>query len=105
MNTTCGECHRARKKHTCDWCGEHIEKGAEYVRWSSFDKKTVRTTKVHFECLAAFDLAVINDLEDGFRHRGCECLRDLGRCYCSRVEQLAYAAEEIRLRGELVRKP
>ena len=51
MYCTPPETRKARKAHRCMNCGEAIEVGAEYARWTSFEDKA-ETNKMHPECLA-----------------------------------------------------
>ena len=48
----------ARKRHRCTWCSEGIAAGETYKRWVSFDLDGVATSKMHPECLEAFDADV-----------------------------------------------
>ena len=46
---------KARKKHTCTLCHEHIEKGEDYVYatitiWDHPDNETFGTYKAHKDC-------------------------------------------------------
>lgn len=43
----------AKKKHSCDWCGERIEPGSSYFRWRFFSQShrdEFGTCKLHPEC-------------------------------------------------------
>ena len=43
----------ARTSHRCTWCGEEIEPGSAYLRWSSVDDGKWSASKMHPECLEA----------------------------------------------------
>lgn len=45
---------KARKPHTCTWCGQQINPGDTYKRWNSVDGKWF-TNKMHPECHEACD--------------------------------------------------
>lgn len=45
----------ARKEYVCDWCGEKIEAGEQYVTWPWKDGEAVYSVKVHQECNDAID--------------------------------------------------
>lgn len=40
----------ARKPHTCDWCGERIEKKSKYWAWFGIVEGDASYTKTHPEC-------------------------------------------------------
>jgi len=40
---------KARVRHCCTWCGQHINPGEEYWRWASFEDAGF-TNKMHPEC-------------------------------------------------------
>ena len=44
------ETHRARKQHTCSWCGQKIEPGESYVRQRLIFEGEPVTNKFHPEC-------------------------------------------------------
>ena len=52
MFVSASELVKARKKHRCTWCGQHIEPGEEYAKWASVDDSWF-TNKMHVECLGA----------------------------------------------------
>ena len=41
---------RARKRHTCDWCGELIEPKTKYLSWFGIVDGEAGSTKLHQEC-------------------------------------------------------
>lgn len=43
---------KARKAHTCTWCGEGIAIGEIYKRWMSFGDRAF-TNNMHIECADA----------------------------------------------------
>lgn len=56
--------HKARKKHSCMWCGEIIEVGTLYVRSRSIYDGDFQELKLHTECDCALDESV-KDEPDG----------------------------------------
>ena len=40
----------ARKEHTCEWCGEKINKGEKYVRVKGIYDDNFQDTCMHLEC-------------------------------------------------------
>jgi len=48
------EVKKARKSHTCWWCGEQIEKGHPYIKWVNVDGNDFFQVKVHPECQKAW---------------------------------------------------
>jgi predicted nucleic acid-binding Zn-ribbon protein len=60
--------HKARKKHSCIWCGEIIEEGTLYVRSRGIHDCNFQELKLHTECDCALNASVngefsINDNE------------------------------------------
>lgn len=51
MYCTPPETRKARIKHRCHNCGEAIDAGSMYVRWTSFEDKA-EINKMHPECLS-----------------------------------------------------
>ena len=45
----------AKIKHICTSCGENIEVGNQYTRWTSFDEGSAFTNKMHPECYEAHE--------------------------------------------------
>lgn len=43
----------ARKEHTCDWCGEIINKGEQYYRCAGIYYNEFQYTVMHMECRQA----------------------------------------------------
>ena len=43
----------ARKDHRCHWCGEIIEKGSKYEKYSCVFEGSIQTVKMHSECYRA----------------------------------------------------
>jgi hypothetical protein len=73
------EISKAKKAHTCDWCGETIEVGSSYNKWAWIDSGIV-TVRAHVEC---FDASMDDDRLNGLyvyfdkdRRRGCICTRE-----------------------------
>lgn len=44
---------RARKRHRCTWCGQHIDIGEHYTRQRVIVDGDIGTQKMHAECLEA----------------------------------------------------
>lgn len=44
---------KARKEHTCIWCGQNIEKGERYLDENVLGDNTVNNQKWHNECTKA----------------------------------------------------
>lgn len=42
----------AKVQHRCTSCGEIIEAGEQYKKWTSFDDGSAFTNKMHPECVA-----------------------------------------------------
>lgn len=53
MTQTVTETHKARKRHRCSWCWEHIEVGATYRRYRWFGHGDASTVRTHPECYQA----------------------------------------------------
>ena len=72
----------ARKPHRCDWCGEWIPAGEQYVHDRGVFDRCIQVTRMHRECYAA--MLKLDDPADGYEPysfaRGCCCER--GRCKC-----------------------
>ena len=47
------ETHKARKQHSCSWCGQKIEPGEMYVRQRLIFEDAPTTNKFHPECDAS----------------------------------------------------
>lgn len=45
----------ARKEHVCEWCGEKIEKGEKYYRYTGIYDGDFQNTPLHLECQTAAD--------------------------------------------------
>ena len=45
----------AKVTHRCTSCGEAIDAGSEYIKWSSFDDGSAFTNKMHPECYEAHE--------------------------------------------------
>ena len=43
----------ARKAHTCEWCGETIERGERHVRYVGTMDGEFQSTRMHSECWSA----------------------------------------------------
>lgn len=70
---------KARKPHWCWWCGEAIERGAKYFRWTWSDGDGLLTCKAHPECREAwFELG--EEVEFAEFSRGCCCERGFCKC-------------------------
>lgn len=72
---------KARKDHSCFWCGEIIFQHETYARWT-WKNDVVETIKVHTECREAWSKlpACDNEIWFGEFCRGCTC--ESGRCKC-----------------------
>ena len=53
----------ARKRHRCDWCGEHIDIGTSYERQRLADCGDAWVYKAHPECIEAASTLKDYDLE------------------------------------------
>jgi hypothetical protein len=76
---------KARKFHTCYWCGERIKKGEQYARWAWVENGVVDSIRVHPECKDAWHAAAEEEwgyykTGPGDHCRGCMCER--GWCQC-----------------------
>ena len=47
---------KCRRDHLCFWCGEKIDKGTSYKKWT-WEGGELMTIKTHPECLAAWNRA------------------------------------------------
>lgn len=50
----------ARKSHVCTWCGEQISAGGTYHRYRWFYDDGARTCRMHPECYAAMNGALVD---------------------------------------------
>ena len=66
---------RARKPHTCGWCGEPIEVGEMHVKGSRGDGDGLDTWRLHLECHAA----VRRSMEDADPDDVCSFARNMPR--------------------------
>ena len=64
---------KARKDHKCDWCAEIISVDERYYRWAWKDGGEIMTTKMHDECLQAFDGTGEYEFDLFSNYRGCDC--------------------------------
>jgi len=51
MYCTPEQTHKSRKQHRCTNCGQAINIGDKYVRWTSYEDGTSFQNKMHPECL------------------------------------------------------
>jgi hypothetical protein len=74
---------KARKQHTCMYCGQFIRRGAHYKQWACVDDGTVTTCRAHMEC-ASVDWDCDDDgIEPGTGWRGV----DFPQSYAHRNEE------------------
>ena len=67
---------RARKPHTCDWCGDEISAGSQYLKGTRSDTdKRLDTWRLHMECHAA----VRRSMEDAAPDDICTFTRNMPR--------------------------
>ena len=73
---------KARKWHTCYWCGKLIKIGELYERWVWKEGGGLHLIKVHPECGRAWRTLGVDGGDVGFAefNRGCTC--DPWRCEC-----------------------
>ncbi len=76
----------ARKQHECWWCGETIEKGERYARWTWAEDGVLSSVKCHLECRDAWNTLAQEEggeayVECGEFKRGCLCQRG-DECEC-----------------------
>ena len=76
-NTTVCDVH-ARKTHRCTWCGEKIQVGEGYKRWTCIGDDGPMATKMHIECRAALGRWMKAqpgeyEYDPGAFTRGCVC--------------------------------
>lgn len=57
---------KAKKSHRCEWCGQAIEQGEKYYRYSAISDGDMQCTKLHLECRDAMtrDIADAADPHD-----------------------------------------
>jgi hypothetical protein len=53
--------HKARQRHRCTWCWQHIEAGETYKRYRWYCGSEASTIKAHEECYRAILDAVAED--------------------------------------------
>ncbi len=73
---------RKGRKYRCHWCGEAIEPGESYNRWTWKDGREIHDVKAHPECVEAWNNLEFGEDEVGFSEfsRGCTC--QSGDCRC-----------------------
>jgi hypothetical protein len=68
---------KARKRHRCDWCGQHIEVGEIHPVYTAFFEGTATRIRMHAECRKAMDAVTAKEgwIEwmPGDYTRGCTC--------------------------------
>lgn len=73
----------ARKNHKCYWCGEVIEAGTKYSRWTWVDAGSASTVRAHLECATAWNTLDDPDPIPAFMFcRGCTCEKP--KCFCKK---------------------
>lgn len=85
------EVRTARKRHSCEWCGEETVPGEKYETWAWVYDGVYRV-RIHPECNEAWRRAIddkVMDRHDGISFgefsRGCYCER--GVCECPKETQ------------------
>ena len=69
----------ARKPYACWWCGETINAGEHYWRWTWKDGRELLTCSVHPECYEVWCGELVEPTFAEFS-RGCLCQRGFCRC-------------------------
>lgn len=78
---------KARKEHTCWWCGETIAKGETYKSWAWVDSGEITRIKTHKACFDAWGSLDFYDAEEvpfASYTRGCTCPK--GDCGCNKKD-------------------
>ena len=66
---------RARKPHTCDWCGDEISAGSQYLKGARGDGEDLDSWRLHMECHEA----VRRSMEDADPDDICTFTRNMPR--------------------------